>query len=55
VQSPPFAPGGHVLVETAVRQARTAAQIFEKNRLTAQIAVSEEFDVAVIAGMLEIP
>jgi release factor glutamine methyltransferase len=46
-----LAPGGCVLVETSRHQAPTALDAFERNGLTAHVAVSEELYAHVVIGV----
>lgn len=46
-----LAPGGCVLVETSRHQASTALDAFERNGLTAHLAVSEELYAHVVIGV----
>ncbi|MEU6183110.1 putative protein N(5)-glutamine methyltransferase [Streptomyces coeruleorubidus] len=46
-----LAPGGYVLVETSRHQAPTALDAFERNGLTAHLAVSEELYAHVVIGV----
>jgi release factor glutamine methyltransferase len=45
-----LAPGGHLLVETSLRQAPLTVDLFLRNGLTAQVASSEELDATVVIG-----
>jgi release factor glutamine methyltransferase len=45
-----LAPGGHVLVETSVQQARQASKIFSDNGLHPRVSSSEELNATVISG-----
>jgi release factor glutamine methyltransferase len=45
-----LAPGGHLLVETSLRQAPLTLALFLRNGLTARVARSEELDAAVVIG-----
>jgi release factor glutamine methyltransferase len=45
-----LAPGGHLLVETSLRQAPLTADLFLQNGLTARVAGSEELDATVVIG-----
>jgi release factor glutamine methyltransferase len=45
-----LAPGGHLLVETSVRQAPLTVDLFLRNGLTARVASSEELDATVVIG-----
>ncbi|MBO1269311.1 putative protein N(5)-glutamine methyltransferase [Arthrobacter cavernae] len=45
-----LAPGGHLLIETSVRQAPTTAALSERVGLAARVEHSEEFDATVVAG-----
>jgi release factor glutamine methyltransferase len=43
-------PGGHLLVETSIRQAPVAAEIFATASLTPRVVSSEELDATVVIG-----
>lgn len=43
-------PGGHLLVETSLRQAPLTVDLFLRNGLTARVASSEELDATVVIG-----
>ncbi|MCU1552743.1 MAG: hypothetical protein JWM13_229 [Arthrobacter sp.] len=45
-----LAPGGHLLVETTLRQAPLTVDLFLRNGLTARVASSEELDATVVIG-----
>jgi release factor glutamine methyltransferase len=45
-----LAPGGHLLVETSLRQAPLTVDLFLRNGLTARVASSEELDATVVIG-----
>ncbi len=45
-----LAPGGHLLVETSVRQAPQAVEIFAGNGLTPRVASCDDLDATVIVG-----
>ena len=45
-----LAPGGHLLVETSLRQAPLTVDLFLRNGLTARVAGSEELDATVVIG-----
>ena len=45
-----LAPGGHLLVETSLRQAPLTVDLFLRNGLTARVASSEERDATVVIG-----
>lgn len=47
-----LAPGGHLLIETSVRQAPTTAALFELAGLSARVVHSEEFDATMVLGKL---
>lgn len=48
-----LAPGGHLLIETSVRQARSTAALFELAGLSAEVVHSDEFDATVVLGKLQ--
>ena len=45
-----LAPGGHLLVETSLRQAPLTLDLFLRSGLTARVASSEELDATVVIG-----
>ena len=45
-----LAPGGHLLIETSLRQAPLTMDLFLRNGLTARVASSEELDATVVIG-----
>lgn len=45
-----LAPGGHLLIETSLRQGARTAELFRQNGLTARVASSEELDATVVIG-----
>jgi release factor glutamine methyltransferase len=45
-----LAPGGHLLIETSLRQAPLTVELFLANGLTARLASSEELDAVVVIG-----
>ncbi|HSO90440.1 MAG TPA: putative protein N(5)-glutamine methyltransferase [Arthrobacter sp.] len=45
-----LAPGGHLLIETSLRQASETAGLFIRNGLTARVASSGELDATVVIG-----
>jgi release factor glutamine methyltransferase len=47
-----LAPGGHLLIETSDRQARTAAAAFEASGLTARVVSSSDLSATVLIGTL---
>lgn len=47
-----LAPGGHLLIETSVRQAPTTAALFGLAGLSVKVAHSDEFDATVVLGKL---
>lgn len=48
-----LAPGGHLLIETSVRQAPSTAALFELAGLSAKVVHSDEFDATVVLGKLQ--
>ncbi len=48
-----LAPGGRLLIETSVRQARTTEALFGHAGLSARVVHSEEFDATVVLGKLQ--
>jgi release factor glutamine methyltransferase len=47
-----LAPGGHLLIETSIRQALATAALFEHAGLCAKVVRSGEFDATVVLGKL---
>jgi release factor glutamine methyltransferase len=45
-----LAPGGHLLIETSERQARAAADVFDRCGLTTHVATDDEREATVIVG-----
>lgn len=45
-----LAPGGHLLIETSLRQASRTVELFIRNGLTARVASSGELDATVVIG-----
>ena len=46
-----LAPGGHLVIETSSRQARTSLETFTANGFTARLASSAELDATVVVGL----
>jgi release factor glutamine methyltransferase len=46
-----LAPGGHLLIETSVRQAPVTLALFSAAGLDARIALSDEYDATVVVGV----
>jgi len=46
-----LAPGGHLLIETSVRQAPISLSLLESAGLRARVERSEEYDATVVAGL----
>lgn len=47
-----LAPGGHLLIETSIRQAPTTAALFGLAGLSVKVVHSDEFDATVVLGKL---
>lgn len=50
-----LAPGGHVLIETSVRQARQTVETFARSGLIPRVASSADFDATVVIGTMPAP
>jgi release factor glutamine methyltransferase len=50
-----LAPGGHVLIETSVLQARQTVQAFARSGLIPRVASSADFDATVVVGTMPAP
>ena len=47
-----LAPGGHLLIETSMRQVPLASEAFADSGLSVRVATSDELDATVLVGTL---